>query len=250
MFWFVPSWSAPPCDWSFQAALDHFAQKSTSMHLSCTYLQKYVTDFPQPAHQKYIISDGQWCTPPIKTKVHHQRWTVMYPSHQKYIVSDGQWCTPPIKSTSAMDSDVPPLPYPAHQKWLTVMYPPLPLASLSKVHHQWLTMMYPPSLIQPIKTSVIDSDVPLPQPARQKYISDWQWCTPPIKSTSAIDNDVPRTSLSCPYYVSFVVNTYRWTPNVSSSVHQTYIIGDWHLQMYFWRSPTHERTWYTIGDWH
>ncbi|KAK7095727.1 protein NATD1-like isoform X1 [Littorina saxatilis] len=40
-----------------QAALDHFAGTSTPMRLSCTYLQKYATDFPQPSHQQFILAD-------------------------------------------------------------------------------------------------------------------------------------------------------------------------------------------------
>lgn len=39
-----------------QAALDHFAAKSTPMILSCTYLQKYVKDKPQPHHVDHLIT--------------------------------------------------------------------------------------------------------------------------------------------------------------------------------------------------
>ncbi|XP_076452515.1 protein NATD1-like [Babylonia areolata] len=40
-----------------QAALDYFSCRVTPMHLSCTYLQHYVKVFPNPCHQKYILSD-------------------------------------------------------------------------------------------------------------------------------------------------------------------------------------------------
>lgn len=62
----------------FQAALDHFSKKSIAMRLSCTYLQKYTKDFPQPTHQKYIISDWHFemdtrrSSAFLQSNVHHQ----------------------------------------------------------------------------------------------------------------------------------------------------------------------------------
>lgn len=43
-----------------QAALDHFVNSCTPMVLTCTYIRKFATDFPQPHHQKFIIKGLLW----------------------------------------------------------------------------------------------------------------------------------------------------------------------------------------------
>ncbi|KAL8573324.1 hypothetical protein ACOMHN_032786 [Nucella lapillus] len=40
-----------------QAALDHFSSQKTRMLLSCTYLQRHAKLFPQPEHEKYIVTE-------------------------------------------------------------------------------------------------------------------------------------------------------------------------------------------------